>query len=117
LDNYLIFILSIIGIIFLIKSNGKMSWFLVTLGFVISVPIFLLNYDIQARLLYLMPLNIYSVFGCKEVMKFAKNKGVNENFLIALILLLLANYSFRSVANRKRRGVSLFPHTLSLANI
>jgi len=99
LSNYLIFFLSVVGIASLFKSKEKASWFLITLNFVISMPVFFLSPNIQARLLYLMPLNIYSAFGCSEVLKFAKKKGINENLLLMLILLLLANYSFRSVAN------------------
>jgi len=99
LGNYIIFILSIIGIASLLGWKGKMSWFLVTFSLLTSAPIFFLPYDIQARLLYIMPLNIYSTLGCAEALKLAIKKGLNANFLLVLILLLLANYSFRSIAN------------------
>jgi len=99
LCNYLILSLSIIGVLCMLGFAGRMPRFLLVLGLVTSAPVFLVYPNVQARLLYLMPFNIYSTLGCSAVLKLANRVGVNEGLLMTFILLLLANYGFRSVAN------------------
>jgi len=97
-NNYVIFTLSIMGIISILKYNNQFLNLLLMLPLVTS-PVFIVSdHVIQSRIIYFLPLHIFSTMGFLEILSKLKNQ-FNIRIFFILTVLLLANYSFRSVAN------------------
>ena len=98
LNNWLIYVLSIIGATSILKyRNSFLNIILIILPVVL--PVFLLcNYNAQHRILFFLQTEIFSTIGLLQIFKWLERK-VDSTKLFLLILLTLANYSFRSIAN------------------
>jgi hypothetical protein len=97
-SNWLVFLLSVVGAAFALKyDNGLLSTLLLLL--LITSPAFpLSDHSVQSRIIYFLPLHILSTIGLLEALKMS-NRWLNARAAFALTTLVLANYSFRSVAN------------------
>ena len=97
-NNFLIFSLSIIGAISLLKYDRLLFSFLFCALVVVTPVFFLCDYRPETRILYFLPLQITSTLGSFEILKAARGM-VGSTAGLSTVVLLLANYGFRSVAN------------------
>ncbi|MGB9760048.1 MAG: hypothetical protein ACP5LN_10550 [Thermoproteota archaeon] len=94
--NVLVFLLSILGVAQLLKYDGSFFDVLFLILPIVAAPFMFVDAAIQSRLIYFLPLNVYSTLGFYEVLKKLEEKSYTIAFVLVLLLL---NYSFRSVAN------------------
>jgi len=98
-SNVLVYMLAAIGIVYLLAFNNPFFDSLFLLLPVTAVPFILSNPTAQSRLLYLLPTNIYATVGLYRVLKHLERRRMSQRAFATLVLLSLANYGFRSVAN------------------
>lgn len=98
-SNILIYALSIAGVFSLLVFNNVFFDSLFLILTIAAAPFLFVNETLQSRLLYVLPTNIYAATGLHKVSVSLKKKGVEHQAFIILVLLSLANYSFRSIVN------------------
>jgi len=97
--NILIYALSIVGVVSLLTFNNAFFDILFLILPVVATPFLFVSYNVQSRLLYVLPTNVYAAIGLYEVSRYLKKRMLPHRPIIILFLLSLANYGFRSVAN------------------
>jgi len=95
--NVLVFLISVLGVAQLLKYEDSFFDALFLTLPIVAAPFIFVDATTQSRLIYFLPLNIYSTLGFYELLKKLGEKSSGKAFV--LVLLLLLNYSFRSVAN------------------
>lgn len=94
----MIYALSIVGVLSTWKYNRLLQAFILSALLVTCPAFFLCDYRPQSRILFFLPLSIFSTIGLYEILRALKgNAGVVRFFCLAA--LILSNYAFRSVAN------------------
>jgi hypothetical protein len=97
-NNWLIYLLSVVGAFSLLKYDSHLFTFILS-ATLISTPVFFLcDYRPQTRIIYFLPLQVASTIGFFETMRVARDR-VDTAACFSLTVLLLANYAFRSIAN------------------
>jgi len=97
-NNYLIYTFSIIGAVLVLKHNGLLPGFVYSALLVCSPAFFLCDHRPQSRILYFLPLPIMATLGLFNILRTLKGNADVVRFF-QLVMLLLSNYAFRSVAN------------------
>jgi len=95
--NVLVFLISVLGVAQLLKYEDSFFDVLFIVLPIVAAPFIFVDATTQSRLIYFLPLNVYSTLGFYELLKKLGEKSSGRAFV--LVLLLLLNYSFRSVAN------------------
>jgi len=95
--NVLVLLISVIGVAQLLKYEDSFFDVLFLILPIVAAPFIFVDAGIQSRLIYFLPLNVYSTLGFYELLKKLGEKSSGRAFV--LVLLLLLNYSFRSVAD------------------
>ncbi|MEM2049806.1 MAG: hypothetical protein QXO76_04640 [Thermoproteota archaeon] len=97
-SNWLIYALSVVGAVSLLKYDNHFLTFILA-ALLVSTPVFFLcNHGPQTRIIYFLPLQAASTIGFFEALRLAKGR-ISPAACFSAIILMLANYAFRSVAN------------------
>ncbi|MEM3680065.1 MAG: hypothetical protein QW359_00215 [Metallosphaera sp.] len=97
-SNWLIYALSLVGAVSLLKYDNHFFTFILT-ALLVSTPVFFLcNYGPQTRVIYFLPLQAASTIGFFEKLRLAKGR-IRPAAYFSATVLVLANYAFRSIAN------------------
>jgi hypothetical protein len=105
--NWLLIVLSLLGLVFLLSLKSEMSRLLVSWIFVGCVPLLFSSGElIFDRFLFLMPWIVLSGLGLSYLVRFgvyasknSRSKVVFELLILAFVLLVLLNFGLRYVSN------------------